>query len=99
MCFNANDINLTYINALADLVAACKKYDVEITTVKYFMNGFLVLFEVEGGDAFIHDGAYGRMTGEWETIGFPWDYDDVSCHDAETLAQLLAQLKQVNSKA
>jgi hypothetical protein len=25
-------------------------------------------------------------SGSWETIGFPWDYDDVSVHTAEELA-------------
>ena len=31
-------------------------------------------------------------TGEWETIGFPWDDDDVSVHDATTLAHMLKRL-------
>lgn len=28
--------------------------------------------------------------GRWETIGFPWDGDDVSVHDSETLAKMIA---------
>lgn len=32
--------------------------------------------------------------GQWETIGFPWDYDDVSMHTAEELAQMLAKLNR-----
>ena len=31
--------------------------------------------------------------GEWETIGFPWDGDDVSTHSAEELAAFLAALR------
>lgn len=34
-----------------------------------------------------------NKTGSWETIGFPWDYDDVSVHTAEELAENLAALK------
>jgi len=53
-------------------------------------------------DAVCHDGSYGSpcsfwlpdgghnndwsRSGSWETIGFPWDYDDVSVHTAEELA-------------
>lgn len=31
--------------------------------------------------------------GDWETIGFPWDYDDVSVHSAPVLAIYIAALK------
>lgn len=30
--------------------------------------------------------------GYWETIGFPWDYDDVSIHSAEELAEMIHKL-------
>ena len=33
-------------------------------------------------------------SGLWETIGFPWDYDDVSTHTAEELAQYIAALNR-----
>lgn len=29
----------------------------------------------------------------WETIGFPWDRDDVSVHSAETLAKMIYELE------
>ena len=32
--------------------------------------------------------------GLWETIGFPWDYDDVSAHEAQELAEYLAALNR-----
>lgn len=31
--------------------------------------------------------------GDWETIGFPWDYDDVSVHSAQELALYISTLK------
>lgn len=31
--------------------------------------------------------------GEWETIGFPWDYGDVSVHSAQELALYISALK------
>ena len=86
-------INLTYVNGLADLVMACRANDVKITSVHNYINGYIVCFEIEGGDAILHDGSYGRDSGKWETIGFPWDGMDVSVHDADTLARLLAAVK------
>ena len=38
-----------------------------------------------------HDNDWSR-TGKWETIGFPWDYNDVSVHTAEELAFYLWSL-------
>ena len=38
-----------------------------------------------------HDNDWSR-SGSWETIGFPWDYDDVSVHTAEELAFYLWSL-------
>lgn len=38
-----------------------------------------------------HDNDWSR-SGKWETIGFPWDNNDVSVHDAETLAQMIHAL-------
>ena len=56
----------------------------------------------EGADAICHDGSYGSPcrgcgldathdndwseSGEWETIGFPWDGEDVSVHSNKELA-------------
>ena len=39
-----------------------------------------------------HDNDWSR-TGNWETIGFPWDYDDVSVHSAQELALYISALK------
>lgn len=39
-----------------------------------------------------HDNDWSR-SGSWETIGFPWDYDDVSVHAAEELAFYLWALE------
>lgn len=35
-----------------------------------------------------------NTVGDWETIGFPWDYDDVSVHSASELAYYLSCLKK-----
>lgn len=40
-----------------------------------------------------HDNDWSR-TGEWETIGFPWDYGDVSVHSAQELALYISALKK-----
>ena len=104
-------IDAAYINALVDLVNACREEGVEIDTVSHFQSGWHVTFKgFKSADAICHDHSYGSpnyMTsflgkenpndwsrnGAWETIGFPWDGDDVSVHSAEELAHYIYCLK------
>lgn len=39
-----------------------------------------------------HDNDWTR-SGDWETSGFPWDYDDMSVHSAQELALYISALK------
>jgi hypothetical protein len=34
------------------------------------------------------------QTGSWETIGFPWDGDDVSVHDSYELAAMISDFQR-----
>lgn len=92
--FTPIDIDLNRLHALNNLCNYCKKYGVGIKKVKCFMNGFQVLFDGFEGDAILHDGSYGRESCDWETLGFPWDGDDVSVHTVHQLASMLAALKR-----
>ena len=105
--YTPKQIDAAYINALVDLINACREYSVELEAVQHYQNGWRVTFAGFKGDAICHDGSYGSpnyaprfypertnqndwsKTGPWETIGFPWDYGDVSVHDAEELAYYL----------
>lgn len=91
------DIDLNRLHALISLCNYCEKYGVSIKKVKYFMNGFQVLFDGFEGDAILHDGSYGRESCDWETMGFSWDTwdgDCVSVHNTHQLASMLAALKR-----
>lgn len=100
-------IDAAYINSLVDLVNACRHYNVKIDEVRHHLNGWHVTFAGHPhADAICHDHSYGspyymcehtndwERNGEWETIGFPWDDDDVSVHTAEELAFYLYCLDQ-----
>lgn len=87
-------INNCFVEALVELVNACRALDVNIEKVQTYLNGWRIQFENFDGDAVCHEGSYGNVTKEWETIGFPWDYDDVSTHTASELAFYLACLKE-----
>ena len=43
-------------------------------------------------DNTVHTNDWSR-SGSWETINFPWDNDDVSVHNAETLVHMIAALR------
>lgn len=92
--FERVTLNLERTMALAYLLTECEKQNVRVKEVASFQNGFQVLFEDVKGDAILHDGSYGRDFCMWETYGFPWDGDDVSVHDDETLAKLVGALQR-----
>lgn len=107
MEFVPQQIDAAYVNALVQLINACREYEVEIENVCFFQNGWHVTFRgFDGADAICHDHSYGspcyfgkhhndwsNKDGEWETIGFPWDEDDVSVHTARELAFFIESLK------
>lgn len=86
------DIQRTF--SLATLLNECDKNDVGVKEIFCYQNGFQVLFDGVNGDAILHDGSYGRNSLMWETYHFPWDYDDVSVHDAKTLAKMIGALQR-----
>lgn len=108
--FKLIKIDAAYVNALTELVVACRAYGTKINEVNSYNNGWLVTFEGVRGDAICHDGSYGSPcymgsydptvyhndwseSGRWETIGMPWDGEDVSVHSAEWLALMIARLQ------
>ena len=92
------EIPMDRVFALVDLVNECLDNDVQIKKVIHFQNGFSVVFEGMDGDAVLHDNSYGNRFCEWETIGMPWDGDDVSVHDTETLVKMLTNVKTIPEK-
>lgn len=88
------DIPVKRVYSLAILMGYCAKENITLSRVSIHMNGFRVEFEGFHGDAILHDYSYGCNSNAWETIGFPWDYDDVSVHDPCELARLLGALKR-----
>ena len=89
------DIPFRRVAALAALLDAYARHNVAIEQVTVYLNGPCVTFVGLQGDAVLNDWSYSNTHGLWETIGFPWDTeqgDDVSVHDAETLASLLSAL-------
>lgn len=48
-----------------------------------------------GDMADAHKNDWSKITGyRWETIGFPWDHNDITVHSASELAFFLAELKR-----
>lgn len=88
--FTSVPMNIGRAKSLATLLTACEKNGIEITVLNFYQNGYHVEFEGISGDAILHDGSYGREYFLWESYGMPWDSDDVSVHDAETLVKLIS---------
>ena len=89
------EIPMERVFALVDLINRCMDNDVQIKKVIHFQNGFSVVFEGMDGDAVLHDHSYGNSFCEWETVCMPWDGEDVSVHDTETLVKMLTNVKTI----
>lgn len=93
--FSCIDIPMNRVSALCNLYTACHFNGVKLEKVSFYQNGFGVTFEgFPMGDAVIHDGTNRNGSEYWETMGFPWDYDDVTKHSPVALARMLAALKR-----
>ena len=92
--FTAVNLNMERVNALYNLMNACHYNGVKISKVMFFRNGFSICFEGFDGDAVLHDGTSYNHDTRWETMGFPWDGNDVSKHSAVSLARMIAALKR-----
>ena len=80
-------------NSLAHLIFHCNNLGVEIDKVIFYQNGFTVTFKgYPHADVVIHDNSYGHESGLWESVGFPWDYDDVSVHTSAQIANMIYEL-------
>ena len=88
------DIPIKRVYSLAILIGYCAEENISLSRVSVHMNGFRVEFEGLDGDAILHDYSYSNDSGAWETMGFPWDYDDVNVHEPRKLARLLGALKR-----
>ena len=108
MSMEAIKIDGAYVNELVDLISSCRDYGTKVDSVRFFRNGWHVTFEgISNAEAVCHDYSYGSpcfmcvhnndwgiTQSAWETIGFPWDNDDVSVHDADWVACMVARLQQ-----
>ena len=88
-------MNLVYPVALNNLIEMCEQADVAISKVQFYLNGFVVYFEgFPNANAVCHNSSYGNKYGLWETMGFPWDGDDVSVLNAY---ELVSEIRNVTN--
>jgi len=91
--FVQQKIDQNRLRTLVELFNECKKNGIEITDTYYYLEGFSVIFEGMQGDAILHANSRGHGLCLWETIGMPWDGDDVSIHTTNTLVKMLKAYK------
>ena len=89
---NVQAINPKYLQIAADFMSECFRLAVPTPVVATLYDGFRFSFQddsgKEVGDGIIHFGSYHNQS-EIETLGMPWDKDDVSTHTPQELAILL----------
>lgn len=60
-----------------------------------FFDGYKWMFFDNEMDVVIHSGSYGHEEGLVESIGFPWDDDDVSSEYPEDMVRLIADFMEM----
>ena len=84
--------NPQYLLIAAEFMSECVRLAVPIPEVAPMFDGFRFSFRDDNGkeigDGIIHCGSY-RHNSCIETMGMPWDDDDVSTHTPQELAILL----------
>lgn len=94
VCFTPLNIPMERMEELHRLMTLCDIAHIKLSTIKFFQNGFVVMFEGHKcGDAVLHDNSYNNEELMWETIDFPWDHGDVSTHTSLELVSLIQDLK------
>ena len=83
------NVNESFVNGLNELLGWCREIGVEVDKIRYLYHGFQVTFVGIEGDAILHRGSIGHLRNYWETMGMPWDEDDVSAHSAFTLVHMI----------
>ena len=58
-------------------------------TINVIWDGLQIRFPWNGGDLVCHSGSYCHEYGQVESMGCPWDGEDVSVHDPEEVIVLI----------
>ncbi len=71
-------INPEYANPILTLSNALSERNIP-HAINVIWDGLQVRFPWNNGDLVCHSGSYGHSYGNVESMGCPWDDDDVSC--------------------
>jgi hypothetical protein len=81
-------INPEYAKPILKLANILVEKAVPLTIVTLW-DGLQLRFSWNHGDVICHTGSLGHEYGYVESMGFPWDKDDVSCLRVEDMAQAI----------
>ena len=92
MRFPEQNINKAiYSAAIGMLEGMLEREDVPYKQNKIW-DGYQLTFPWTGGDVVCHNGSYNSAWGHVESMGFPWDDEDVTEDDVGSMAQRIINL-------
>lgn len=86
-------INPDYAKPILTLANALTEQKIP-HTLNVIHDGLQIRFPWCKGDFICHNWSYGHESGWVESLGFPWDYDDVSCSSVEEAIANITSLWQ-----
>lgn len=76
-------INPDFANPILTLSNQLTEYNIP-HTLNVIWDGLQIRFPWNNGDLVCHSGSYGHQHGAVESMGCPWDDEDVSCIDVDS---------------
>jgi len=97
MRFTVEEINKAIYSAtIIALEGMLKRENIPFVQERLW-DGFKITFPWCDGDVVCHNGSYGSNWGHVESMGFPWDDEDVTEDDVGSMAQRIITLyKSIN---
>ena len=83
-------INPEYAKPILTLSNSLNKRNIP-HTVNVNWDGLQIRFPWNSGDFICHSGSYGHEFGAVESMGCPWDEDDVTCLTVDDAEKLIAE--------
>lgn len=81
-------INPEYAKPILTIVNALSEHNIPFT-LKVCWDGLQICFPWNYGDVICHAGSYGHTEGKVETMGCPWDGEDVSTLSVEDAIKMI----------
>lgn len=89
-------INPDFVNPILTIANVLTERNIP-HSINVIYDGLQIRFPWNYGDLVCHSGSYGHDCGKVESMGCPWDEDDVSCISVDEAIEFIANWHKYNT--